>query len=82
MLMIELLKDVDLEYIASITDGFSGADLQGLVREAGMNAMREGTKTVEMRHLGYALEEIQPSISEDMIHDYDKNVKREIEMYH
>ncbi|MBU7018498.1 MAG: CDC48 family AAA ATPase [Theionarchaea archaeon] len=76
------LKDVDLEYIASITDGFSGADLGGLVREAGMNAMREGTKIVEMRHFSYALEEIQPSISEDMIQDYDKNVKREIEMYH
>jgi transitional endoplasmic reticulum ATPase len=76
------LKDVDLDYIASITDGFSGADLAGLVREAGMNAMREGIKVVEMRHFSYALEEIQPSISEDMVHEYDKNVRREIEMYH
>ncbi len=76
------LQDVDLDYIASITDGFSGADLGGLVREAGMNALREGTPTVEMRHFSYALEEIEPSISEDMVHDYDKNVRREIEMYH
>ncbi|MGD2072606.1 MAG: CDC48 family AAA ATPase [Candidatus Thorarchaeota archaeon] len=76
------LKDVDLSYIASITDGFSGADLDGLVREAGMNAMREGSKEVEMRHFSYALDEIQPSISDEMIHEYGKNVKREIEMYH
>ncbi len=76
------LQDVDLDYIASITDGFSGADLHGLAREAGMNALREGAKLVEMRHFSYALEEIQPSISEDMVHEYNKNVKREIEMYH
>jgi len=76
------LKEVDLDYLASITDGFSGADLEGLVREAGMNALREGAKKVEMRHFSYALEEIEPSISDEMIHDYDKNVKREIEMYH
>ncbi len=76
------LKEVDLDYLASITDGFSGADLEGLVREAGMNALREGTKKVEMRHFSYALEEIEPSISDEMVHEYDKNVKREIEMYH
>ncbi|MBU7028872.1 MAG: CDC48 family AAA ATPase [Theionarchaea archaeon] len=76
------LSDVDLHYIASITEEFSGADLHGLVREAGMNAMREGSKKVEMRHFSYALEEIQPSISDEMIHEYDKNVRREIEMYH
>ena len=76
------LKEVDLDYLASITDGFSGADLEGLVREAGMNALREGAKKVEMRHFSYALEEIEPSISDEMIHEYDKNVKREIEMYH
>ncbi len=76
------LKDVDLDYLASITGGFSGADLEGLVREAGMNALREESEIVEMRHFSYALEEIQPSISEEMIHEYDKNVKREMEIYH
>ncbi len=76
------MQEVDLDYLASITDGFSGADLEGLVREAGMNALREGSKAVEMRHFSYALEEIEPSISDEMIHEYDKNVKREIEMYH
>ncbi len=76
------LKDVDLDYLASITDSFSGADLEGLVREAGMNALREGTKLVEMRHFSYALEEVEPSISEEMIREYDRNIRREIEMYH
>ncbi len=36
-----LARDVDLEEYAKKTDGWSGADLEFLCREAGMNALRE-----------------------------------------
>ncbi len=36
-----LAKDVDLKAIAKKAEGYSGADLEGLVREAGMIALRE-----------------------------------------
>ncbi|MFH1236917.1 MAG: CDC48 family AAA ATPase [Candidatus Aenigmatarchaeota archaeon] len=35
------MKDVDLKKFAKLTDGYSGADLEALVREAGINAIRE-----------------------------------------
>ena len=35
------MKDVDLKKFAKATDGYSGADLEALVREAGINAIRE-----------------------------------------
>ncbi|MEM3829977.1 MAG: CDC48 family AAA ATPase, partial [Conexivisphaerales archaeon] len=37
---VPLDKEVDLEYLARITHGFVGADLEALVKEAAMNAIR------------------------------------------
>jgi len=36
------LKEVNLEKVAEITDGFSGADIKASVVEGGMFAIREG----------------------------------------
>ncbi len=38
---MSLDKDVDLEKLAELTEGFTGADIENLVREAGMNVIRE-----------------------------------------
>ncbi len=35
------LKDVDLKKLAKATEGYSGADIEALCREAGINAIRE-----------------------------------------
>lgn len=35
------MKDVDLKKLAKATEGYSGADIEALVREAGINAVRE-----------------------------------------
>jgi transitional endoplasmic reticulum ATPase len=35
-----LAEDVDLKKLADITHGFVGADLEGLVKEAAMHALR------------------------------------------
>jgi len=57
-------KDVNLDEFARKTEGYSGADLEGLVREAGMNAMRERpiAKTVDKKHFEKALGAIRPSL--------------------
>ncbi len=62
-----LAKDVNLERLADLTDGFSGADIEGLCREAAMAAVRNNwkVKPVEMKHFDEALHEVRPSISPD-----------------
>ena len=65
-------NDVDLHEIARVTDGFSGADLELVCREAGLMALREdiNIEKVSMRHFKEALKKIRPSITPDMIKYY------------
>jgi len=62
-------EDVDLTKLATklaeMTDGYSGADIEGLCREAAMTAVRDDwkAKPVTMKHFEAALEEIRPSMS-------------------
>jgi len=67
-----LAEDVDLEYLADITEGYSGADLEHLVREAAMIALREdiNTRFVRMRHFKEALKKVKPSITPEMARFY------------
>ena len=67
-----LAEDVDLEYLADITEGYSGADLEHLVREAAMIALREdiNTRFVRMRHFKEALKKVKPSITLEMVRFY------------
>ncbi len=73
-----LTKDVDLKKLAKDTDGYSGADLESLAREAGLNAMRENMKAKEVKkkHFTEALDEITPSINNEMIKFYEKLLER------
>ena len=67
-----LAEDVKLEELADITEGFSGSDLEVLVREAGLLALREdiNAKKVYKRHFEQALKKIKPSITPEMIRYY------------
>ncbi len=68
-----LSTDVDLEELAAKTEGFSGADLEALVREAALQALRESLEVseVSMIHFEEALKKVRPSISEDMVRFYN-----------
>ncbi len=55
---ISLGKDMDLDVIASITPGFSGADLANLVNEAAVLATRRNAAAVEMDDFNNAIERI------------------------
>jgi transitional endoplasmic reticulum ATPase len=73
------LKNVNLEKIARETEGFSGADLESLCREAAMNALREdiNSKEVKMKHFEESLRKVTPSISKDVRSHYEKFVERQ-----
>ncbi|MBX6365415.1 MAG: CDC48 family AAA ATPase [Gemmatimonadetes bacterium] len=67
-----LAPDVDLEELADRTQGFSGADLEDLVRRAGMHALRENmdATAVEMRYFEKALTEVRGSVTPEMEREY------------
>jgi len=60
-----LAKDVDAKALAKKTEAYTGADLEAVCREAGMNALRENidAKIVEQKHFEQALKTIKPTIT-------------------
>ncbi|MFW9831057.1 MAG: CDC48 family AAA ATPase [Candidatus Thorarchaeota archaeon] len=73
-----LNDDVDLKALAKTTEGYSGADLANLVREAGMYAIRaeETIETVTAKHFDAALQKIAPSITPEMIKAYQEYITK------
>jgi transitional endoplasmic reticulum ATPase len=67
------LKDVDLERLAEETEGFSGADIEGLCREAAMNSLRETSdaKEVRSKHFEEALKMVRPSLDKETLTFYE-----------
>jgi len=67
-------KDVDLDALTDELDGYSGADIEGLCREAAMCALREDTKAnrVLMRHFEAARKAVPPSIDEETMRFYER----------
>lgn len=53
-----LSSDVDVESIAKVTAGFSGADLENLVNEAAILAARRGKKSVGMSEMQEGMERV------------------------
>ncbi|MEM0131042.1 MAG: CDC48 family AAA ATPase [Saccharolobus sp.] len=56
-----LSNDVDLEKLADVTHGYTGADLAALVREAAMNALRRYLPKIDLNQ-----DKIPPEILESM----------------
>jgi len=67
-----LAPDVDLSKLADMTEGYSGADLEMLCREAALSALRSdiNAKFVRAQDFEKALKIVRPSITEDMIRYY------------
>ena len=72
------LVNVDLESLATRTEGYVGADLENLCREAAMIALREdpNAKIVEMRHFETALQGVRPSTDKDIMKQYESIGKK------
>jgi len=72
---VPLADDVDLDRIAALTVGFSGADLENLVNEAALLSGRENLETVDMEALLNARDKVVlGSKRELIIGDEEKNL--------
>ncbi len=71
---VPLAKDVDLSMVAKKTDGYSGADLQGLMREAALITLerRKPKPEVTTQDIDAAMQKILPSISAEVMNAYDQ----------
>ncbi|MEM3088809.1 MAG: CDC48 family AAA ATPase, partial [Candidatus Bathyarchaeia archaeon] len=69
-----LSDEVKLDELAAKTEGYTGADIEALCREAAMIAIREGYKArkVEMRDFLKAMEIIKPSVSPEDIERHER----------
>jgi transitional endoplasmic reticulum ATPase len=69
-----LAKDVDLKGMAEKTEGYVGADLEALAREAAMLALRKDIKAkyVEKKHFDEAMKKIKASVSKGDLEKYQQ----------
>ena len=69
-----LADDVDLDMLARRTERFTGADLEDLVRRAGLFALRQNLNAAQVNadHFAHALEETRASVTEEMEREYEQ----------
>jgi transitional endoplasmic reticulum ATPase len=65
-------RDKDLASLAQITEGFVGADLEALCREAGMFALRDGATMVTPQHFSDAQKKVHPTMNDNLRDYYGK----------
>jgi transitional endoplasmic reticulum ATPase len=72
--MMPLDKDVSLHEIAERAEKFTGADLEDLVRRAGLAALRESIKSkkVTMKHFEEAFKETRASVTPEIEREFEK----------
>jgi transitional endoplasmic reticulum ATPase len=81
-------ENVAIEWLAEITENYSGADIENLCREAGMLALREHIRpgmskeelilddiTINTDHFEIALERIKPHLSREMLEEYTQMIR-------
>ena len=75
---VPLAKDVDVGRLAEMTEGYTGADIAALVREAVLTKLREKFEPgpVEMRHFTEAMKRVPPSLSKEDVRYYEELSKR------
>lgn len=76
-----LEKDVDLKDLAKITEGYSGADVENLCREAGMMAIRINAKKVSAMNFANATKIIIPMVKENDLKSVEKFKSATVAMY-
>lgn len=69
---------VDLKALAKSLEGFSGADIETLCREAAMLALREdmNTSIVKLKHFQGAMQKVHASITPEMMKFYEKAAEK------
>jgi len=67
-----LEKAVDLDELAKKTDNFTGADIEGICREAGMEAIRGGSEKVSAKHFEEAMKIMRPTVTGNRVEKIKK----------
>ncbi len=90
------IRDVICEWLAELTEGYTGADIEAVCREAGMLAIREAVKPgmtkeeakeiakkirITKKHLKQAVERIKPSLTKEDLKKYEEIMETFHKMY-
>jgi transitional endoplasmic reticulum ATPase len=69
-----LSPDVSLRELAEVATGYVGSDLESIARESAIEALRqdEEAESVEMRHFRQAMDNVRPTITEDLREYYEE----------
>ena len=69
-----LSKDVNLVELVKVTEGFVGADIESLIREAALNALRrdKSSESVTKKDFDEALTRVKASVSKETSQRYKK----------
>ncbi|MFO8019113.1 MAG: AAA family ATPase, partial [Promethearchaeia archaeon] len=67
--------DLDLNYLAKHSEGLTGADIEGICREAGLMAVRNNETCIQQAHFTQALKDSRTSISDEMLQKYESLFK-------
>ena len=67
------LKGVSVEELAKITEGYAGADIEAICREAAIFALRKdiSSKEVTMKYFNEAMKKVRPSVTKDIEEAYE-----------
>jgi cell division protease FtsH len=81
---IRMAPDVDLEIVAALTVGFTGADLANLVNEAALLATRRGAEAVGLNDFTMAIERIVAGLEKKnrLLNPHEREVVAHHEMGH
>ena len=81
---IKMSPEVDLETVASLTPGFTGADLANLVNEAALLATRRGAEAVTLADFTAAVERIVAGLEKKnrLLNPHEREVVAHHEMGH
>src|SRR5712692_3588398 len=81
---IRMAADVDLETVAAVTPGFTGADLANLVNEAALLATRRGAEAVTLGDFTAAMERIVAGLEKKnrLLNPHEREVVAHHEMGH
>ncbi|MHA1557553.1 MAG: CDC48 family AAA ATPase [Candidatus Heimdallarchaeota archaeon] len=73
-----IAENVDLKALSKSIEGFSGADIESLCREAAMLALREdmNTSIVKLKHFKGAMQKVHASITPEMMKFYEKAAEK------
>ncbi|MFG6160500.1 ATP-dependent zinc metalloprotease FtsH [Halomonas sp. 1390] len=79
-----LAADVDLDHLAALTPGFTGADLANLVNEAALLATRRNSETVAMADFTNAIERLVAGLEKKsrLLNAHERTVVAHHEMGH